>query len=109
MCRIHFAPCNPGDHKLIGEVPCRELCYQVKKYCPDLIKKTEEIDSCNFYPLAADYPTCYLPEVACPQPEAPSHSSVAVDGLLLGSEAKYNCNLLFDLKGNTTRTCQVSQ
>ena len=109
MCRISFAPCITNDHRLIGGFPCRELCDQVTKYCPDVIKKFEEFDVCKFYPSVVDYPSCYLPKVTCPQPEAPPHSSVEFNDLSPGSEAKYSCNLLFDLKGNTIRICQVNK
>ena len=95
---------------LIGEFPCRELCYQVHKYCPDVIQKfAKEMDTCKFYPSVEEYPTCYRPEVTCPKPEAPSHGSVEFIDLTPGSVAHYSCNLLFDLKGNTTRICQVTE
>ena len=106
-CRIHFTQCDADDHTGIGGLPCRELCYQVHKYCPDDIKKFAEIDTCKFYPSADEYPTCYRPEVFCPRPKAPSHGSVEVNDLSLGSEADYTCNLLFYLKGNASRICQV--
>ena len=105
--RIHFAQCNTESNLVIEEFPCRELCYQVHKYCLDDIKKFAEIDTCKFYPSVEEYPTCYRPNVTCSKPEAPSHGSVEVHDHLPGSEAKYSCNMLFDLKGNTTRTCQV--
>ena len=108
-CRIHFTKCDTDDHMDIGGLPCRELCYQVHKYCPDDIKKFAEIDTCKFYPSFDEYPTCYQPEVTCPKLEAPSHGSVDINHLLAGSEAHYSCNLLFDLKGNATIICQLTE
>ena len=106
-CRIHFTPCKRHHHKGMGGFPCRDFCYEVHKYCPGVIKKFEEVDTCVFYPSVEEFPMCYRPEVMCPKLSVPSHGSVEVDGLSLGSEAKYSCNLLFDLKENATRTCQV--
>ena len=106
-CRISFTPCKRHNRKQIGGYPCRELCYEVHKYCPDLIKKFGEVDTCNFYPSEKEYPTCYRPKVTCPKLSSPSHGSVEFNGLSPGNEAQYSCNLLFDLKDNATRTCQV--
>ena len=106
-CRIHLTQCNTDDHMGIEGFPCRELCYQVHKFCPYDIKKFAEIDTCKFYPSDKEYPTCYRPEVMCPEPELPSYGSVQVNKLSPGSEAKYSCNFFFNLKGNKTRTCQV--
>ena len=108
-CRIHFTPCKRHRPRWVRGIPCRELCYEVHKYCPDVIKKFGEIDTCKFYPSVEEYPMCYQPKVSCPQLSAPSNGSVEVNGLSPGSEAKYSCNLLFDLKGNTTRICLVIQ
>ena len=94
---------------LIGGLSCQELCYQVNKYCPDVIKKFAEIDTCKFYPSFDDHPECYQPEINCPKPEAPSYGSVEFNDLSPGSEAYYSCNLLFDLKGSTKRICQVTE
>ena len=104
-CRIHLTPCDSDDP--IQGYPCRELCHEVHKYCPKLIEKFKEFNTCAFYPSSDDYPTCYRPEVTCPEPRDPAHGSVTFSSVSVGSEATYSCNMLFDLNGATRRTCQV--
>ena len=87
--------------------PCRETCHQVHHHCSKEVEDQLEFDLCLWYPSIKDNITCFSIEVTCPEPEAPSHGSVEVEGLLAGSEAQYDCHVFYDFNGDRVRTCQV--
>ena len=87
--------------------PCKETCDEIERYCYKELITFLEFNVCAFYPLLSDDPTCFRPEITCGVPHVPTHGSVEFTGLTVGSEAMYDCNILFDLEGEHVRSCQV--
>ena len=110
FCRGQFQSCNstdlPGNKNYQG-YPCRETCQQVHHQCSKEVADQLEFDICLWYPSVNDNITCFSIEVTCDEPQAPSHGSVEVKGLLTGSKAVYDCHVFFDFYGDRVRTCQV--
>ena len=100
VLKTHVLMCIQG-------YPCRETCVEVHKACAKELLVFQEFNVCGFYPLQGDDPTCFRPEVTCPEPCAPTHGSVTFSDVTIWSEAVYECGFLFYLEGDRTRTCQV--
>ena len=102
VCLIQINPCDATTTGSLRGYPCQSACeyqYRLSDRCRDLIKPYKEFNTCEFLPSEDRNEACLNP-TRCPEPRAPTHGSVKFNGVTNTSEAVYDCNVLFELKGD---------